>query len=67
MNYLSNRETDNKRLKEQFKEEYQELASLGGNGEEIAISWLKAVQALEKWLTLALKSSWWSTITAMES
>jgi len=36
------RDADNKRLKEQFKEEYQELASLGGM-EEIAISWLKAV------------------------
>jgi len=55
MNYLSNRDADNKRLKEQFKEEYQELASLGGNGEEIAISWLKAVQALEKVANLGSK------------
>jgi predicted acylesterase/phospholipase RssA len=49
------RHADNKRLKEQFKKEYQELASLGGNGEEIAISWLKAVQALEKAANLGSK------------
>ena len=49
------RDADNKRLKEQFKEEYQELANLGEDGEAIAISWLKAVQALEKAANLGSK------------
>lgn len=47
-------EADNKRLKQQFKEEYQELANLGDE-EAIAISWLNAVQVLEKAANLGSK------------
>jgi hypothetical protein len=43
---------DNNRLKQQFSQEYSELATdlgrSGVNGEEVAETWLKAVQALEK-------------------
>ncbi|WP_250121808.1 patatin-like phospholipase family protein [Chroococcidiopsis sp. CCMEE 29] len=49
------KDADKERLKKQFKEEYQELASLGENGEAIASSWLKAVQALEKAANLGSK------------
>lgn len=49
------RNTDNERLKKQFQEEYEELASLEENGEAIASSWLKAVQALEKAADLGSK------------
>ncbi len=49
------KDADNERLKEQFKEEYEELASLRENGKAIADSWLKAVQALEKAANLGSK------------
>ncbi len=49
------RDADYKRLKEQFKEEYQELTNIGEKGEAIASSWLKAVQALEKAANLGSK------------
>ncbi|WP_009632880.1 patatin-like phospholipase family protein [Synechocystis sp. PCC 7509] len=49
------READEKRLKQQFEEEVQQLTSLGENGKAIASSWLKAVQALEKAANLGAK------------
>lgn len=49
------RQADEDRLKKQFEEEYQELASLGANGEAIPSAWLKAVQALEKAANLGSK------------
>lgn len=49
------KEVDNKRLKQQFKEEYQELANLKEHGEAVAVSWLKAVQVLEKAANLGSK------------
>lgn len=49
------RKADEDRLKKQFEEEYQELATIGEHGEAIARAWLKAVQALEKAANLGNK------------
>lgn len=49
------READKERLNQQFKEEVQQLTSLGENGEAIALSWIDSVQALEKAANLSSK------------
>ncbi len=49
------READKERLNQQFKEEVQQLTSLGENGEAVALSWIDAVQALEKAANLSSK------------
>ena len=49
------KKADKERLKEQFKEEVEQLTSLSENGNAIASSWLDAVQALEKAANLGTK------------
>lgn len=52
---VKQREADKERLQQQFEEEVQQLTSLGENGKAIALSWLEAVQALEKAANLGSK------------
>lgn len=52
---LETQQKDRERLKIQFREEYQELVNTGENATELADTWLKTVQVLEKAAGLSSK------------